>query len=440
MSALKALTILALSLAAPSWALAQSQAPEASTPPTAEHPEGGSLHGFLTPEVPKRMAALDVSDATARVNQDALYARPFVASISGARSKTAIGGYLEANANYFVEDGVSEGFGFEFRRFNVFIYSAIADKIKFMSELEFEHGVEEIALETAQIDFVVDQRLSFKAGIILPPLGRFNANHDSPRYDFVDRPLVSTEIIPSTLSEVGAGGYGRRQLGAATLTYDVYAVNGLGEGVILDDAARTALPAGKSDEFFAGDNNGRPSCSSRIALAHEAIGEWGLSYYGGVYNRYRLEGALIEPKRRLHVVALDVDADFGDLTVQGEAALAQIQVPTDLDNLFGEQQYGFYLDLVYPLWRFDWSADAESTLSAAARLERVDFNTGKFNEGAAAGDRIYDEQTALSLGPSLRPVPDTAILLNYRNIWTRDFLGNPVVRQSGIQLGIASYF
>ena len=88
----------------------------------------------------------------------------------------------------------------ELRRFNIFLYSSVGRRIRFLSELEFEHGTEEIALETALVDFVVTPSLVARAGILLPPIGAFNANHDSPRYDFVERPLVSTEIIPATLS------------------------------------------------------------------------------------------------------------------------------------------------------------------------------------------------------------------------------------------------
>ena len=139
------------------------------------------------------------------VNQDAIYNRPF---IKMDKLRTAVGGYMEANTNYFAEDGVSEGFSMELRRFNIFLYSTIHERIKFLSELEFEHGTEEIALETALIDVEINTALNFRAGILLPQIGLVNANHDSPKWDFVDRPLSSTTLIPSTLSEVGFGFHG----------------------------------------------------------------------------------------------------------------------------------------------------------------------------------------------------------------------------------------
>ena len=115
--------------------------------------------------------------------QDGIYARPFI----GAVSMASIGGYVEGNTNYFVEDGVAEGFSMELRRFNIFLFSQISQRVRFLSELEFEHGTEEIALETALVDLQVRPELVIRAGIILPPLGYFNQNHDSPRWEFVER-------------------------------------------------------------------------------------------------------------------------------------------------------------------------------------------------------------------------------------------------------------
>src|SRR3972149_5871228 len=89
-------------------------------------------------------------DDSSFTNHDAIYQRPFIAV---GKTNTAVGGYFEANTNYFMEDGVTEGFSMELRRFNIFLYSDIGSRIKFLSELEFEHGTEEISLETALMDF-----------------------------------------------------------------------------------------------------------------------------------------------------------------------------------------------------------------------------------------------------------------------------------------------
>lgn len=365
--------------------------------------------------------------------QGGVYNRPFLASVG----RTAIGGYLEGNTNYFREDGISDGFSTELRRFNVFLFSSIGSRIRFISELEFEHGTEEIQLETALLDFQVNPSFVLRGGIILPPLGAFNVNHDSPRWDVVDRPLVSTEIIPATLSEVGFGAHGRLFPRAFTITYDVYLTNGLGEGIILNEHGRTRLASGKGLGLVGEDNNGRPSVSGRIGFRRGRGGEIGLSYYGGPYNSYRSEGVQIDERRDVQLAAVDLTTELGPVSLRGEMAFAWIDVPSDLREVFGEQQWGFHLDAVVPLFRPRIRGLADAVVNGVLRVERVDYNRGTF---ASTGDPIGDEVSAVVIGASFRPVAGTVLKGNYRYEWIRDLQGNALARRAGFQFGLATYF
>jgi hypothetical protein len=365
--------------------------------------------------------------------QDGLYDRPFIGSLSN----TSIGGYVEGNTNYFVEDGLSEGFSMELRRFNVFLFSQISQRVRFISELEFEHGTEEIALETALVDFEISPALVVRAGIILPPLGFFNQNHDSPRWDFVERPLVATDVVPSTLSEVGGGVYGRLALGDLLFSYDAYVTNGLGDGVLDNELGRTDIPSGKSEDQFADDNNGSPAVSARVALRRPGLGEAGVSYYAGYYNSYRVEGVQVDDRRRLSISALDLGASVGPAEVRAELAYASIDVPPGLVELFGDAQWGGHVDVVLPVWHPDLSGYEAAVVSAVLRLERVDYNVGSFS---STGYVIRDDVTAVVPGIAFRPTAGTVLRANYRYHWTRDFPGNPAVRRAGFQVGFATYF
>lgn len=381
--------------------------------------------------MPGREAFARQADTT--LVQDAVYNRPFISNVGA----TSVGGYLEGNTNYFSEDGVTEGFSMELRRFNIFLFSAISPRVKFISELEFEHGTEEINLETALIDFQINPSLVVRGGILLVPIGAFNANHDAPLWDFVERPLVSTEIIPSTLSEVGLGLNGKFFPRPFTLSYDVYLTNGLGDGIILNDTGRTHLAAGKREAQFAEDNNGSPALSGRVALRHPRLGEAGLSYYGGIYNRFRIEGEEVDERRHYALYAADFNTTISRISLQGEAALARVDVPEPLREVFGERQVGFYLDAGLPVWTFTTLGYQQATLGANVRVERVDFNRGTFAE---TGLNRFDEVRALTAALAFRPTPNTVFRLNYRNTWFRDLLGNPTVRTAGYQFGLATYF
>ncbi len=383
----------------------------------------------LTASAQKDSLAVD----TAATQQDAVYQRPFIAV---GNTATAVGGYIEGNTNYFAEDGISEGFSMELRRFNVFLYSAINQRIQLISELEFEHGTEEIALETALLDFEVNPSLNFRGGILLPQIGLFNANHDAPRWEMIDRPLSSTLIIPSTLSEVGFGAYGKFFPGNFILSYDFYVVNGLQEDIILNEENRTFIPAGKREEMFGEDNNGVPMFNSRVAVVTR-IAEAGISYYGGVYNRFQLDGEEVEPRRKLTMLALDVSSQLGKATVQGEFVSASIDVPADINDLFGSRQWGGFVEVIYPFLQTKIHSWENATFNVVIRGEAVDFNAGTFS---LTDTRIGDEIKAIGGGISFRPGTNAVIKANYRYHWITDHLNNPAARLAGFQFGIASYF
>ncbi|HEX9755494.1 MAG TPA: TonB-dependent receptor [Gemmatimonadales bacterium] len=365
--------------------------------------------------------------------QGGIYQRPFIV----AAGRTAVGGYLEAHGGWSRTEGISEGPSFEVRRFNVFLYSALGRRIRVTSELEFEHGTEEIALETALVDFVVTPSLVIRAGVLLTPIGAFNVNHDGPRYEFVDRPLVSTEIIPATLSEAGLGIHGRLAPPGVSLSYDVYLTNGLGSGVVLNETGRTHLPSGKGESLFAEDENGSPAASVRVAAQHRQLGEVGLSHYRAVYNTWRMEGERVDDPRWLSITAVDLATGIGPVDLRGEVAFAGIDLPSDQGEVLGDRQWGVYLDAVMPVWRPKIRALDNPTVNVGVRLERVDFNVGRFT---ATGGKRFDEVNAVSVAVSFRPLSGTVFRLNYRLESFRDVLGNPAERTAAVRLGVATYF
>jgi hypothetical protein len=379
-------------------------------------------------------AQVDTTRRDSTSVQSAIYRRPFIGSAGSA----SIGGYMEANANYLVTDGVTDGFSSEMRRFNIFLFAPVGPRLRFTSELEFEHGTEEIALETALLDFQISTALVLRAGILLTPIGGFNQNHDGPRWEFVERPLSATEIIPSTLSEVGFGANGRLFAGRTSFTYDAYLTNGLNDGVILNGSGRTRLAEGKGGEQLAEDNNGSPAFSTRVAVQDGRVGELGLSYYTGVYNTHKVEGEVVDVPRRLSIAAIDASAQlWRGIDVRGEVAVANVDLPPSLDELQASRQVGGFLDLTVPVFRPRLRTLKDAVVNAAVRLEYVDLNAGRFS---SLGSRIYDETKALSLGLSFRPVPGTVFRANYVRQHFRDIFGNATVKTGGFRVGVATYF
>jgi hypothetical protein len=96
-----------------------------------------------------------------------------------------------------------------------------------------------------------------------------------------------------------------------------------------------------------------------------------------------------------------------------------------------------HVDAVIPLFRPRIRGLADPVVNAVARVERVDFNRGRFT---GTGDSIGDEVDAITLGFSFRPVAGTVVKANYRYERLRDLQGNEPARRAGFQFGLATYF
>ena len=349
--------------------------------------------------------------------------KPFIARLGGG---TRVGGYAEAHFRYEREDGITKELTFDPRRFNIFTYTPVSDRVRVASELEFEEGGEEIAVEIAIIDFEIHPALTFRGGIILSPLGRFNLSHDSPVNDLTDRPLVSTQLIPTALSEGGMGFYGAfYPTVESRITYEIYAVNGFSDGVILGDPGGTRIAAGKG-QFE--DNNKRPSWVGRVAVSPRPSCELGGSFHTGPYNTWVVDGLAIDKKRSLTIVAVDWDLSWKSLELLGEYASASIEVPSESAIYQGSQQ-GFYTQINAHFGK-DWIAVLpESVFTGVVRAGAVDFDA----------DSRGDSHRRLSPGLNFRPEEDTVFKLDYQRNWERDPFNNEV-RSAAFLFSVATYF
>jgi hypothetical protein len=181
-----------------------------------------------------------------RLNMDAVYNRPF---IQIGRLPVALGGYMEANYQYVSENGISEGHQFQFRRLTLFVSSTISQRIKFLSEIEFEDGTKEINIEFASVDFEFAPLFNLRGGIVMNPIGSFNQNHDGPKWEFIDRPISATEMLPATFSNVGFGVYGKKYTQDWVYGYEAYLTNGFDDKIINNSENKTFLPATKENRI-----------------------------------------------------------------------------------------------------------------------------------------------------------------------------------------------
>lgn len=371
------------------------------------------------------------------LNMDAIYNRPFV---SVGKLPVSLGGYMEANWQHLGTDGVSDGHQFQFRRMTLFVASTISKRIKFLSEIEFEDGAKEIAIEFAALDIELHPLLNLRGGMIMNPIGAFNQNHDGPKWEFTDRPIAMTQMLPATWSNAGFGLYGKYYNKDWMFGYEAYLSGGFDNSIIDNGENKTFLPAAKNNpERFEESASGEPLFTGKVAVRHNTIGELGLSYMGGVYNKYQDDGIRLDEKRSVNIWAIDFNTTLPALNtfITAEWAWIKVNVPETYSQQYGNKQQGGFIDIVQPIIKRNILGWKNATLNLACRLEYVDWNVGRFKE---TNGNIADDLWSIMPAISFRPTSETVLRLNYRYQKQKDLLGNPPSVTSGLSFGISTYF
>jgi hypothetical protein len=398
-----------------------------------------------------------------------VYAKPFVNS-----PKAIVGGYFDIQYRSH-KNGVLESYegntsgvtnGFDQQRFVPFIYADITEHLKFASELEIEHGIRgtsdnEISLEFAHIDYLVNEPFNIRGGIVLIPIGNFNLLHDSPLNDLTDRPLVAQFVVPSTMSETGAGFYGTFYPGrTGKLDYEVYYTTGPC-GYNSDGSPRVSEEKGTKDSRqrkCASDdgldiNNGK-AISGRLAYSPMlGVEIAGSNYYGNQspfsYNP-------------LNITAIDWTLQKGPFEIIGEAAWAYARgnsraIP---GNTFGfspgslltgintlnssatppQRMQGYYIQGNYHfmpafLTKLSPKRFGEgSTFTAVIRWDDVNLNMD--NTGPSSG-RLQQ----ISFGLNYRPVEDAVFKISYQYL-PESFNPNSAqqIHDQALVISAATYF
>lgn len=314
----------------------------------------------------------------------------------------ALGGYMDHELLW-----TKGNKSFDQHRFIPFIHAEVTDRIHVAAEIEFEHGGYvagskttdgEVKLEFAVVDIAFTEALTYRAGLILSPLGRFNLNHDSPVNDLTNRPLVAREIIPTTLAESGMGVFGTlNPTESAQVAYELYAVNGF------SGSAASSLRSGRGSHKR--DNNDDKALVGRASISPWLGLDIGLSFHRGAYSD--------SADQHLTIRALDGVWTRGSLELKGELASATVEGSAARDRLGYYAQAGYhFLPGIVPQF-------PNSILTATLRYDFLDLD-------------VRDE-TRYTVGLNLRPVEDTAIKLDYET-WDQDEAND------GILFSVATYF
>lgn len=398
-----------------------------------------------------------------------VYAKPFVSS-----PKAIVGGYMDIQYRSQRKNSIDNGYGgisnnFDQQRFVPFIYADITEHVKMAAELEIEHGIRETSetelefgLEFAHIDYLVKEPFNVRAGILLLPIGKFNLLHDSPLNDLSDRPLVSQFIIPSTVSETGAGFYGTLYPGrTGKVDYEFYVTTGpcgytaAGTPLVNEATGTRGARQRKCGTTDGADINNGKAVVGRVAFSPLLGMEVGGSNYFG-------NSAPAGNYNSLNITAIDWTLQRGPFELIGEAAWAYAKgnsraiqtntlgftpgsILTGISGNSGlgvppQRMNGYYIQGNYhfmPAFLSKWAPTRfgeGSTFTAVIRYDRV--NTNQDNQSGGFGDL---EQ--ISFGLNYRPIEDAVFKLSYQYM-PMAFNPNTSMRihDSALVMSAATYF
>jgi hypothetical protein len=131
---------------------------------------------------------------------------PAASKVYYSKSPLSIGGYGEMYWSSPDKEG-ADAFA-DVYRFVPYIGYKFSDNVILNTELEFEHGGEEVAVEFMYLDFLISGAFNLQVGHLLVPMGLVNQRHEPTLFNTVQRPDVEKYLIPSTWNEKGILAYG----------------------------------------------------------------------------------------------------------------------------------------------------------------------------------------------------------------------------------------
>jgi hypothetical protein len=332
-----------------------------------------------------------------------------------------LGGYMDMEFEW-----TDDGSTFDQHRFVPFITGHVSERVTVSAEIEFEHGGNpdkggEVKLEYAIMDFMVSEGLQFRGGVLLSPLGSFNLLHDSPLNDLTARPVVSRQLIPSTLSESGMGFFGTLYPGEESVfSYQAYLVNGFNEGILSGDAGAEMLRVRGGRGSQKADNNDDKAVVARAGFSPALGADVGLSVHSGKYDD--------AGEHRLTITALDAKWTSGRLELQGEAATVDADIDQVVYPVAAGKQSGLYAQVNYHLL-LD-AAMVGSVFTLVARGDWIDFDT----------DQNGDSEEGLTLGLNFRPTEETVFKADYNWSWHTPSDGEKGDAEGRFFFSFATYF
>lgn len=275
------------------------------------------------------------------------------------------------------------------------------DRFLFNSEIEFEHGGDEVAVEFAYLDFRVNDALSVRGGNLLVPLGLVNEFHEPNVFIGAKRPETERRIIPSTWHENGFGAVGA----AGPVSYRAYLVNGFDANGFTAAGLRGGRQGGAvakvTDWGFAGRADVTP-----VAGVFAGVGLYRGNSGQGAYES-DLATTIVELHGQAQIRGFDVRGLFARATIDDVDVLNAARGLTGSQSV-GSTMQGGYAQVAYNVLS---QGAGRVAVTPYYRFEQLDTQ----REVPAGYERNLSNDTRYhTLGLELKPIAAIVIKADYQ--------------------------
>ncbi|MPZ19481.1 MAG: hypothetical protein GEV06_16415 [Luteitalea sp.] len=356
----------------------------------------------LAQEVERFRSGEEERELTAEETR-ALGLAPSAASAYTKRQGISVAGYGEALYENFEGDRTSQ---FDFVRAVIYTGYRFSDRFVFNSEIEFEHGGDELGVEFAYVDYIVNPRVTVRGGLLLMPLGLVNEFHEPNVFLGARRPATESQIIPSTWRENGVGVLGT----VGRFSYRGYLVNGFDGSGFTADGLRGGRQNGgeaKADDLgVVGRLDYAPGPGVFVGVgAYRGGADQSAPTTGG--GELHVTTTIVELHGQAQLRGFDVRGLFAHAEVDGAEALS---VANDLprDEAVASTMRGVYLQLGYNVLA---TVTERLRLTPYYRFEVVD--TQRDVPAGFIRDPARDV-TGHVIGAELRPIYNIVVKADYQ--------------------------
>ena len=339
---------------------------------------------------------------------------PAASKIYGRERGLSLGGYghtwLQRNID---TESKSQ---WDYKRFILYVGFKFSDKLLLNSELEWEHastsdtggGAGSVSVEFATIDYLHAPEFNFRFGMLLVPFGFVNEIHEPPFYYGNQRPMVASQIIPTTWRENGFGFFG--ELADGAVQYRLYTITSPDGSDFKSSNLRSSRQKGNRAKAEDMSIVLRLDATPKDGVLVGGSVLTGNTGHGGEYTDEKIKAdiALLMWEvhvqyqyRGLHLRALYTEANIDDTDIlsvhRGEG--------------ISDRLWGYYGEVAYDILPM-MSPTTRMALEPFLRYER--FNT---QENVPAGFTPDEKrnQTVYTVGVNFYPHPNVVFKIDYRN-------------------------